>query len=93
VVGAVRAPVLVLSYNDESWIALDDLVELCSARGAVRVLAFDSDRYVGARIGIHDPAGRRVGQVGRLRNVEYLLVAGDAEEVRAVAGESARRAA
>jgi adenine-specific DNA-methyltransferase len=93
VVGAVRARVLVVSYNDESWVALDDLVELCSARGAVRVLAFDSARYVGARIGIHDPAGRRVGRVGRLRNVEYLLVAGDAGEVRVVAGEAARRAA
>jgi adenine-specific DNA-methyltransferase len=93
VVGAVRARVLVLSYNDESWIGLDELVELCSARGAVRALTFDSKRYVGAQIGIHDPAGRRVGRVGRLRNIEYLLVAGDAADVAAVAGRAARLAA
>jgi len=89
----VRARVLVLSYNDESWIGLDELVELCSVRGAVRALAFDSKRYVGAQIGIHDPAGRRVGRVGRLRNVEYLLVAGDPAQVAAVAGRDARLAA
>jgi adenine-specific DNA-methyltransferase len=93
VVRDVRARVLVLSYNDESWIELDELVGLCAPRGTVRALAFDSKRYVGAQIGIHDPAGRRVGRVGRLRNVEYLLVAGDAADVAAVAGPGARLAA
>ena len=39
-------------------------------------LAFDSKRYVGAQIGIHDPAGRKVGTVGRTRNLEYVVVAG-----------------
>jgi len=89
----VRARVLVLSYNDESWIGFDELVELCSVRGAVHALAFDSKRYIGAQIGIHDPAGRRVGRVGRLRNVEYLLVAGEKGEVAAIAGRDARLAA
>jgi adenine-specific DNA-methyltransferase len=84
VVRDVRARLLVLSYNDESWIDLDDLVEMCRARGHVEVLAFASNRYVGARIGIHNPAGERVGSVGRLRNVEYVLVAGDRDEVRHV---------
>ena len=93
VVRAVRARVLVLSYNDEAWVSLDELIELCAPRGAVAVLEFDSARYVGARIGIHDPSGRRVGRVGRLRNVEYLLVAGDAGDVAAVAGRGARLAA
>jgi adenine-specific DNA-methyltransferase len=93
VVRDVRARVLVLSYNDESWIELDDLVDLCAVRGEVRTLAFDSKRYVGAQIGIHDPAGRPVGRVGRLRNVEYLLVAGDPADVAAVAGPGARLAA
>ncbi|MDQ6914982.1 MAG: DNA adenine methylase [Actinomycetota bacterium] len=88
VVAAVRARVLVLSYNDEAWVTLDELVELCSARGAVGVLAFDSKRYVGAQIGIHNPAGERVGHVRRLRNVEYLLVCGGREEVSRTLGAS-----
>ena len=85
----VRARLVILSYNDESWVALDDLVALCAVRGAVRVLAFDSPRYVGARIGIHDPAGRKVGMVGRLHNVEYLLLAGAQAEVDRAAGAAA----
>ncbi|HKG16293.1 MAG TPA: DNA adenine methylase [Solirubrobacteraceae bacterium] len=88
-VEAVRARLVVLSYNDESWVTLDELVAICAARGAVRVLAFDSPRYVGARIGIHDPAGRRVGRVGRLRNLEYVLLAGPEDEVAAAVGAAA----
>jgi adenine-specific DNA-methyltransferase len=40
------------------------------------MLAFDSRRYVGAQIGIHNPSGARVGEVGRLRNHEWVVVAG-----------------
>jgi adenine-specific DNA-methyltransferase len=82
VVRDVRARVLVLSYNDESWIELEELRELCAVRGHVEVLAFDSRRYVGAQIGIHNPQGKRVGTVSHVRNQEYLVVAGDEREVR-----------
>ena len=84
VVSEVRARLLVLSYNDESWMRLEELIEICRVRGHVEVLAFASNRYVGARIGIHNPAGERVGSVGRLRNIEYVLVAGERAEVRHV---------
>jgi hypothetical protein len=47
----------------------------------VECLAFPSARYVGARIGIHNPRGERVGTVGRLQNVEYLLVSGARSDV------------
>jgi adenine-specific DNA-methyltransferase len=82
VVRDVRAGIVVLSYNDESWIDLEALIEMCRVRGHVEVLAFESNRYVGARIGIHNPAGERVGTVGRLRNIEYVLVAGPRAAVR-----------
>jgi adenine-specific DNA-methyltransferase len=73
----VDARVVVLSYNDEAWLALDELVGMASVRGEVVVLAVDSKRYVGAQIGIHDPGGRKVGAVSHLRNTEYVLVAGE----------------
>jgi adenine-specific DNA-methyltransferase len=92
VVRAVRARLVVLSYNDEGWIDLPDLVDLCAVRGQVRVLEFESARYVGARIGIHDPAGRRVGSVGRLRNREYLVVSGAADDVEQTVAAPARAA-
>ena len=85
VVRDVRARVLVLSYNDESWVALDELREMCAVRGAVEVLEFDSKRYVGAQIGIHDPSGARVGTVSHVRNREFVLIAGERPEVRRLA--------
>jgi len=85
VVTDVQARVLVLSYNDEAWVDLDELREICAVRGVVEVLAFDSRRYVGAQIGIHSPTGARVGTVSHVRNQEYLLIAGDRAEVRGLA--------
>lgn len=80
-VEAVDARLLVLSYNDESWIALEDLADMCASRGHAEVLAFDTKRYVGAQIGIHNPQGEKVGSVSHLRNTEYLLVCGERPEV------------
>jgi len=85
VVHHVRARVIILSYNDESWIDLDGLRELCAVRGHVEVLAFDSKRYVGAQIGIHNPSGERVGTVSHVRNREYVVVAGERAEVARLA--------
>lgn len=77
----VQADIVVLSYNNESWMSLEELVSACSVHGEVRVLAFDSKRYVGSQIGIYNPSGDRVGQVSHLRNVEYVLVAGQHDRV------------
>jgi adenine-specific DNA-methyltransferase len=85
VVRDVRARVLVLSYNDESWVELEELRAMCAVRGAVEVLGFDSKRYVGAQIGIHNPSGARVGTVSHVRNREYVLIVGERREVKRLA--------
>ena len=84
-VGRARADLLVVSYNDESWISADAMVHALreTGRECVEVLAFDAKRYVGAQIGIHGPTGAKVGEVKRLRNVEYLFLAGDRDRVQA----------
>jgi adenine-specific DNA-methyltransferase len=74
--GAVKAEVVVVSASDEGWIPVTDLVDMVSGRGRVRVLAFESRRYIGAQIGIHNLKGERVGRVGHTRNTEYLILAG-----------------
>ena len=99
VVQSVECGLLVLSYNDESWLHVEELEELCAApppsrsgrtggrrgrRREVATLAFDSARYVGARIGIYDPSGRKVGRVGHLSNRELLVIAGEPVMVRRV---------
>jgi adenine-specific DNA-methyltransferase len=77
VIEAIRAPNLIVSFNDEGYLSRAQLVEMLSARGHVRVVEIDRPRYVGARIGIHNPKGEKVGAIGRLKNVEYLFVVTD----------------
>ena len=86
VVERVRARVVIVSFSDEGWLTLDDLLGICAARGSVRVMAFDQRRYVGAQIGIYNPAGRKVGRVSHVRTTEYLLVCGDRAEVDEAVG-------
>src|SRR5205823_6342696 len=86
VIRDVDAAVVAVSYNDESWVAIDELEAMLAARGgAVCTLAFDSRRYVGAQIGIHNPQGKKVGKVSHLRNVEYVVLVGEPTAIAAVA--------
>lgn len=82
VIEGVDAGIVVVSYNDESWVGVEELCAMGEARGEVAVVAFDSRRYVGATIGIHSPDGVKVGTVGRLRNLEYLMICGERDLVR-----------
>jgi adenine-specific DNA-methyltransferase len=79
------ADVVVVSYNNEAWVTPDDVTRwlLEAGHASVGLIAFDRKRYVGAQIGIHDPQGRKVGQVSHLRNVEYLIIGGPADKVAA----------
>nr|WP_292030584.1 DNA adenine methylase [Brevundimonas sp. UBA2416] len=74
VIEGLKAPNLIVSFNDEGYLGRDQLVEMLSGRGEVQVIEIARPRYVGARIGIHNPRGEKVGAVGRLRNVEYLFM-------------------
>jgi adenine-specific DNA-methyltransferase len=75
---AIRAPVLVVSFNNEGYLSRGEmesmLSSLCNGAGTVTTLAKDFKRYVGAQIGIYNPQGRKVGTVSHLRNTEYLYV-------------------
>jgi adenine-specific DNA-methyltransferase len=81
----VRGEVVVVSYNDESWVTPEQMMTTLRDAGHedVRLLAFDSRRYVGAQIGIFGPSGHRVGKVSHVRNTEYLFVAGPSDRVEA----------
>ncbi|TYL54934.1 DNA methyltransferase [Nocardioides sp. BGMRC 2183] len=92
-IARARAEVLMVSYNDESWVTAEEMVSWLRDAGHedVRVLAFDSKRYVGAQIGIHSPTGEKVGRVARLRNTEYVFVAGPREKVEAAVAAGSGR--
>lgn len=75
VVDRIKARAIVVSFSNEGLVGEDELVAVLSRRGRVRLVAEQGyQRYVGARIGIHSPAGVRVGEVTHTENVEYLFV-------------------
>ena len=74
VVAAVRARYVIVSFNDEGYLDERALRAILATRGPVQVISVDYPRYVGAKIGIYNPSGAKVGTVGRLRNREQLFV-------------------
>jgi adenine-specific DNA-methyltransferase len=91
-VAATNARLVAISYNNEAWLSAQDISQMCDERECVEVLEFDSRRYVGAQIGIHNLKGDKVGTVSHLTNTELVLVAGDRDAVRAAVGRAARSA-
>lgn len=91
VIRKVRADTLILSFSNEGFVPLEDLVACCEHRGdTVEVLEFDARRYVGAKIGIHNRRGEKVGAVSHTTNTEYVILSGTPERVLTMA-DAARR--
>lgn len=86
VLDGLCCPRLLLSFSDEGFLSRAELEAMLRRRGHVAVAALPHGRYVGAKIGIYDPSGRRVGTPGHLTNTEFLYV------VSPSAAESARAA-
>ena len=71
---AIDARHLIVSFSNEGFLGTEELTERLSRRGDVQRLELEHPRYVGAKIGIHNPAGERVGTVGHLVNTECLYL-------------------
>ncbi|MEI8104522.1 MAG: DNA adenine methylase [Actinomycetes bacterium] len=93
VIGALRVPWLLVSCSDEGFMGASELHELLVEVGYIARIDVEHKRYVGAQIGIHNPAGRKVGTVSHLRNCEHLFVVGPDRSVveRAAAVSGALR--
>jgi adenine-specific DNA-methyltransferase len=77
--GLIRSltpPWVITSVSDEGFHDPADIAALLGERGHVGALRVDFKRYVGAQIGIHNPAGEAVGAVSHLRNTEWVFVCG-----------------
>jgi adenine-specific DNA-methyltransferase len=72
---------LVVSFNDEGYVSEQELRAILATRGPVAVLRVDSSRYVGAKIGIYNPAGVKTGKVSHLRNQELIFVVACGQEL------------
>ena len=76
VIDALDVRYLLVSFNNEGYIAKEEMEEMLSSRGVVKTVEVDYKRYVGAQIGIYNPQGEKVGKVSHLRNKEYLYLVG-----------------
>ena len=72
--GSLKCRFLVVSFSDEGFIERKVMEPILAEYGTVHTIEKDYRRYVGARIGIYNPQGIKVGQVSHLKNKEYLYV-------------------
>lgn len=74
----IRSAISVISFNNEGYISrleMEDLLRKMHAGEAkFRTFAHDYPRYVGAKIGIHNKQGEKVGAVTHTENQELIYV-------------------
>ena len=75
-IGALPVRWMIVSFSNEGFHELEQMQELLATRAHTAMVGIDAPRYVGARIGIHNPAGERVGRVSHLRMTEAVFVCG-----------------
>ncbi|MCO5225136.1 MAG: DNA adenine methylase [Thermomicrobiales bacterium] len=71
---AVESRYLLMSFSNEGFVPTDQMERLLGDFGCVTRTDVDFRRYIGAQIGVHNPAGERVGTVSHTRNVEHLFL-------------------
>ena len=70
----LKSRYLLVSFSNEGHLSLEEIHAMLAECGEVEVRSFDYRRYVGARIGIYNPKGEKVGAVSHTRNQEYLFL-------------------
>lgn len=71
---AIESRYMLVSFSNEGFVPTPELELLLQEFGAVERVDIDFQRYVGARIGVHNPAGEKVGTVSHTTNVEHLFL-------------------
>ena len=73
-IAAVQSRYLLVSFSDEGYINRSEMEAILSEKGEVIVLENQYPRHIGARIGIHNQDGHKVGSVSHVKNIEYLYI-------------------
>lgn len=70
----LQCKLAIVSFNDEGFISKEKMIEILSSRGKVSTIENEYKRYVGAKIGIHNQKGEKVGKVKKVNNKEFIFV-------------------
>lgn len=71
---AVESRYMLVSFSNEGFVPTGELDALLQEFGSVTRVDIDFQRYIGAQIGVHSPAGEKVGTVSHTTNVEHLFL-------------------
>ncbi len=71
---AIESRYMLVSFSNEGFLSSTDLEALLQEFGRVERTDIDFRRYIGAQIGVHNPAGEKVGTVSHTKNVEHLFL-------------------
>ena len=71
---AIESRYMLVSFSNEGFVPTAELELMLKEFGTVTRMDIDFQRYVGARIGVHNPAGEKVGTVSHTTNVEHLFL-------------------
>lgn len=76
VINNLKANKALISFNNEGYLSQDDILSILESKFSnIEVIDVPYQRYVGAKIGIHNQEGKKVGTVSHTKNVEYLFLA------------------
>ena len=65
---------IVTSFNDEGYISKQEMLALLNKYGKTTVKTINYQRYIGAKIGIHNQQGQKVGKVKSTTNHEFIYI-------------------
>ena len=71
----LSCPNVLMSFSNEGFFTVADIEGMLGQWGYVAKVSRPHPRYVGARIGIHNPQGVKVGKVSHVMNREFLFLA------------------
>ena len=76
VIDNLSAPKALVSFNNEGYLTQEQISDILKSKfNTVEVLELPYKRYVGAKIGIHNKKGEKVGEVTHTENKELLFLA------------------
>jgi adenine-specific DNA-methyltransferase len=91
--GSIKGRHLVVSFSDEGFFQAEELEAMLRDWGYVHRFTRPHTRYIGARIGIYNPQGQKVGKISHTENREFLFVATKSRKVHEAVARSAGAAA